>query len=306
MRFGISLLNFTLAPDRPDLGELWEYGKRAEELGFGSLWVYDHVLLGTKRAYSFFDPFVVLGGLAPLTKKASLGTSVYLLALRNPIETARVVATIDHASAGRFRFGIGAGWYSKEFETLGVPYKQRGGIMEESVEVMKKLWTQDAVSHAGKHFKFDSVVLEPKPLQKPYPPILLGGHEDVALRRVPKLASGWIAFFENPRFIQQARTKIQGYANRALVTTKPSISAIIPACLAKTDSEARGELERFIETNFNRPFMEVEEASAYGTPETCRGRIDMFEEAGVDELIFLQTETNIQRLEEFHAKVVSR
>lgn len=306
MEFGISLLNFTLAPETPNPRELWQYGKHAEQLGFRSLWVYDHVLLGTKRAYSFLDPFIMLGGLAALTEKTSLGTSIYLLALRNPIEAARLVSTIDHASSGRFRFGVGAGWYAKEYEAIGIPFKQRGTVLEESVEVMKKVWTQNFVSHKGRHFRFESLVVEPKPLQKPHPPILVGGHDDVALRRAVRLASAWIAFFENPKFIQGARPKIHDYANQLSRGSEPTISAIIPACLGSTDSAAHDELSRFIEKNFNRPFAEVEEASAFGTPETCRRKVTEFEDAGVDELIFLHTEPSVQRLEEFYKQVVSR
>jgi alkanesulfonate monooxygenase len=303
LRFGISLLNFALAPEKPDLIQLWRYGKQAEELGFASVWAYDHVLLGTKRAYSFLDPFIVLAGLAASTRNVRLGTSVYLTALRHPIPTARLVSTIDHASAGRFIFGIGAGWYSKEFDAIGIPFDKRGRVVEECVGAMKSLWTEKTASYSGTFFNFDSVVMEPKPIQTPHPPILVGGHEDSALRRSVKIANGWIAFFENPAFVQKARTKIDEYAKN-MSKPVPPIYAIIPACLADSRASAEVELANYVERNFNRPFQEVQAASAYGEAEDCSSRIREFERAGVEELVFLQTEPSVERLQAFHREVL--
>ncbi|HEU5479346.1 MAG TPA: TIGR03619 family F420-dependent LLM class oxidoreductase [Candidatus Tumulicola sp.] len=121
-----------------------------------------------------------------------LGTHVFNIGLRHPFATARGVQTVDVLSGGRFEFGIGASWLEEEWNATQLDFATRGRRVDEAVEVCKRLWTEETVSHHGEFFAFDEAVFEPKPVQKPWPPILVGGESKAALRRAARLGDGWI------------------------------------------------------------------------------------------------------------------
>ncbi|MCY4086540.1 MAG: LLM class F420-dependent oxidoreductase [Actinomycetia bacterium] len=184
---------------------LVELGQRLEEAGFESLWVTEHTHIPTSRTtpwpggrelpreYSCtFDPFLGLTAVASATERLVLGTGVCLLNQRNPIVTAKEVATLDHFSGGRFRFGIGAGWNIDEMENHGVRPAAKWKTLRERVEAMKEIWSNDEASYHGELVDFDPIWQWPKPLHRPHPPILLGGAAPGALRRVVRYCDGWI------------------------------------------------------------------------------------------------------------------
>jgi probable F420-dependent oxidoreductase len=139
-----------------------------------------------------YDAFAYLCFLAARCPTVRLGTHVYNLGLRHPFIAARAVQTLDVVSGGRVEFGIGASWLEEEWVAAQLDFKTRGRRVDESLEVCKRLWTEPAVAHDGEFFSFDAVAFEPKPVQKPYPPILVGGESPAALRRAALLADGWI------------------------------------------------------------------------------------------------------------------
>ncbi len=138
------------------------------------------------------DPFVSLSFAATQTKELKVGTGICLLPQRDTIATAKSVASIDRLSNGRFIFGVGAGWNQDEMENHGILYKDRFKIMEEKIEALKKLWTEEEASYKGNYVNFDPVWCSPKPVTNPHPPVILGGETDHTLKRVVTLADGWL------------------------------------------------------------------------------------------------------------------
>jgi probable F420-dependent oxidoreductase len=182
-----------------------ELARALEERGLESLYVPEHTHIPVSRRTPFpgggelpqryahtHDPFVALSFAAAATQKLVLGTGICLIPERDPIVTAKCVASLDQLSGGRFVFGIGGGWNVEEMENHGARYNTRFKLMRERILAMKALWTQEEASFHGEMVRFDPVWSWPKPLQKPHPPILLGGESDYTLRRVVAYCDGWI------------------------------------------------------------------------------------------------------------------
>jgi probable F420-dependent oxidoreductase len=182
-----------------------ELAQALEERGFASLYAPEHTHIPTSRRTPFpgggelpkkyshaQDPFVALSFAAAATKKLLLGTGICLVPERDPIVTAKCVASLDQLSGGRFIFGIGGGWNVEEMENHGAHYDTRFKLMRERILAMKAVWTQEAASFHGEFVNFDPVWSWPKPAQRPHPPILLGGESDYTLRRIVDYCDGWI------------------------------------------------------------------------------------------------------------------
>jgi probable F420-dependent oxidoreductase len=205
MQFGVHYsLGVGFNPTAEDYAQV---AQRAEELGYHSLWLADHIVIpekitasypwsedgsvGFPRRAPFPDPFAVLGYVAAKTRKILLGTSVLIVPYRNPLHVAKAVATVDMLSGGRFQFGVGVGWLQDEFAVLGENFSERGPRTREYLRVMKALWQGGPVSFEGKYFRFSDVHAVPTPLQKPHPPIIFGGESLAAVKRVAELGDGW-------------------------------------------------------------------------------------------------------------------
>jgi len=185
--------------------DIRELARAAEERSFESVFLPEHTHIPKSRrtpfpgggelpkAYSHtHDPFVALSFAAAATNKILLGTGICLIPQRDPIVTAKCVASLDQLSGGRFIFGIGGGWNVDEMENHGARYETRFKLMRERVLAMKALWTQEEAAYQGDMVNFDPVWLYPKPAQRPHPPILLGGSSDHTLKRVVEFCDGWL------------------------------------------------------------------------------------------------------------------
>src|SRR6202050_5957652 len=182
-----------------------DFARKAEQLGFESLWIPEHPILpvnpktpfpGTNgpipNMYSqMCDPFVALAMAAAVTKNLRVATGICLVPERSAIVTAKEVATLDAFSNGRFLFGIGAGWLREESELLGVDFPRRWTQTAEFIAAMRELWSKDEASFEGKYVKFGPVRSNPKPIQQPGPPVIIGSLDKQALKRVAKWADGW-------------------------------------------------------------------------------------------------------------------
>jgi len=217
MKLGLGL--FWGGQEPTDLAAI---ARRADELGYESLWIWEHVVypkeIRSKYLYTSdgsppfadyrtLDPFVTLSHLAAVTSKIRLGTNIYVLPLRNPFLTARAVLTLDILSGGRVTLGAAVGWLAEEFELLGQDFGSRGGRADECAQVLKALWTQDEPEFHGEHFDFGPVRFDPKPVQKPHPPMLFGGETKAAMRRAARYGDGWMGAgkLETP---ESAREKV--------------------------------------------------------------------------------------------------
>jgi probable F420-dependent oxidoreductase len=168
---------------------------RAEALGFDSVWVSDHVVVPHANVVNFgetiFDPLVTLGVVAGATSRIRLGTTVLIVPYRNAVVTAKMISSLDALSGGRVVFGIGAGWVAAESAALGLPFAERGAMTDEYLQAMQELWTSREPTFSGKYTRFGGLVFEPKPVQKPHPPIWVGGHSPAALRRTARFGAAW-------------------------------------------------------------------------------------------------------------------
>lgn len=182
-----------------------DLARTAEERGFESLWVPEHTHIPTSRRTPFpggtelpreyshtLDPFVALSAAAAVTTRLKLGTAICLVVERDPIVLAKEVASLDLLSAGRFLFGVGVGWNVEEMENHGTNPKTRRTLMRERIEAMKAIWTQEQAQYHGRFVNFDPIWSYPKPVQKPYPPILMGGQGTKALKGVVEYCDGWM------------------------------------------------------------------------------------------------------------------
>ena len=179
--------------------------KAMEERGFDTLWApeHSHIPLSRKtpfplgpelpkRYYDVMDPFVTLAQAAAVTTKLRIGTGVCLIAQRDPIQTAKLVASIDQVSGGRFIFGVGNGWNQDEMENHGTAFETRHKLARERIEAMKAIWTQEKAEYHGEFVNFDPISTWPKPVQKPHPPILIGGAFPYSARRAVRYGDGWM------------------------------------------------------------------------------------------------------------------
>src|ERR1051326_2621391 len=176
-----------------------------EARGFESMWAPEHSHIPTSRRspfqgggdlpkqyYDVMDPFVTLAAAAAVTRTIKLGTGVCLIIQRDTIQTAKLVASLDQTSGGRFLFGIGGGWNAEEMEDHGTVFKSRFKLMRERVEAMKEIWTKDAAEYHGELVDFGAMAAWPKPVQKPHPPVIVGGAFPHAARRALRYGDGWI------------------------------------------------------------------------------------------------------------------
>jgi len=199
MKFGASMFftDYSMTPAA--------LARAVEERGFDILWAPEHshiplsrktpfVMGGDlpKRYYDTMDPFVTLTAAAMATKTLKVGTGVCLIAQRDPIQTAKLVASIDQVSGGRFVFGVGNGWNQDEMENHGTAFATRHKLARERIEAMKAIWTQPKAEYHGEFVDFGPMMAWPKPVQKPYPPIVVGGTFPYSARRAIRYGDGWM------------------------------------------------------------------------------------------------------------------
>ncbi len=178
-----------------------EIAGRAEELGYSSLWTFQRLLSPVDgntpvlepQYRSVHDPLATLAFLAALTSAARLGVAVVNLPYYAPIVLAKALTTIDHLSDGRLDAGFGIGWLPNELEAVGVSPKERGRRTEDALRCLRAIWTEEVVDYHGEFYRVPRSRVEPKPVQQPHPPVLLGGTAEAALRRAGRLADGWIS-----------------------------------------------------------------------------------------------------------------
>jgi probable F420-dependent oxidoreductase len=193
MKIGFSLLN-NYGID--DVHALVDLAVRAEELGFDSVWVHDHVfnvghVLDRIGGKPYYEPLTLLSYVAARTTRIRLGTSVLVLPYHNPIRLAKIAATLDVLSGGRLTLGVGVGSIEQEMRALGSPFKERGAVTDEAIAVLRALWTQEDPKFEGKYSHFSGMKFSPKPVQKPSIPLVIGGVSRAAVRRAARVGDGW-------------------------------------------------------------------------------------------------------------------
>ena len=243
MKIGYSLSN---NQGMEDIQGVIDLAVCCEDLGFDSVWASEHVFnvsyvydrIGDKP---YYEPLTVLTYVAAKTSTIGLGTSVLVLPYHNPIRLAKVAATLDVLSGGRMMLGVGVGVIEEELEAMGSPFAERGAITDETIAIMKELWTNEDPSYLGKYHSFSGMKFTPKPVQKPHIPIIIGGTSKAAIRRAARSGAAWHPTALSPEVLAQGME----YLKEQVVTAgrDPSeVEVSVSAAIGSTHNHNRYSL----------------------------------------------------------------
>ncbi len=279
-----------------------ETALKAEQMGIHSIWVPDHMLnpLKGERAKAL-EAWTTLTALGAITKRVELFHTTLCQAFRYPTVLAKMAATLDDVSNGRFRFALGAGWFEREFEAYGVPWEDhdiRIDRSREQIEIIKSLWTQPTTNYSGRFYQVIDGILEPKPIQKPHPPIWWGGESEKSRQLVADLADGWLMRNSTP---QELEEKMRDMRRRLEERERGAIEYAMPCriFIGKTDDEAKRTVERLAGNNLNL-LKDILARGLVGSPQTVREGMHRLSDVGLSYII-LQVSPAIEtmrRLEE--------
>ncbi len=293
----------SFAGQPPKMDEFTRFFRRAEDLGFDSLWVIDRIFHET----SIMDPLTLLTSAAAVTSRIRLGTSVLLFALRNPILVAKTTATLDYLSGGRLTLGISLGGRDHEFEPLGVPMNRRVGRFREGLEVMRKLWSEPDVTFHGRHYDMEGVNVDPKPAQKPSIPIILGGSAEAVLKRSAEEADGWVSGGRGgPEDFAIAWQKVLGYARESGKDPGGLQSGKLMYISVGPDrAECKRQLEQFTHAYYG-PQYDVEENCVFGPPDDFAAKIQSFADVGAQTIMLGPAGLRLEQLDLIAGEVIPR
>jgi probable F420-dependent oxidoreductase len=307
--FGIAARNFTGYPDMPDARALVDYGVRMEELGFDSLWVWDHILLGVKPNFPIIDSLTTLTAIAARTSRIKLGTGILVLPLRNPVVLAKQLSSMDQLSNGRLLMGMASGWYKREFDAVGVPFDQRGKIMDENLEILTRFWTEDLVSGEWPHHSIPAGVMYPKPVQKPRPPILIGGYVDRVLKRAAVAGDGWLTYFYKPDSFAAARAKIRGFASEAGKDPDALLNAAqLPIMVGKSRADVEARMMEWLGTEWDYASWSdsTKDSAILGTVDECVAQLREHLAVGVQKIIFVPYRYEAEQIDIIAREIIPR
>jgi len=223
MKFGLCLPNFG---GKVGPGELLELAVAAEVNGFDSVWATDHIIMPRRLKSPYdelFEPFVTLASIAAKTSGVKLGTSVLVLPQRDPFLVAKQAATLDQFSGGRMILGVGAGWAEGEFEYLRADFRKRGKVLDEGIDLLRRLWTDSTINYSGKFFRVSSdAAFFPKPVQKIIP-IWVGGTSDAAIERAAKVGDGWHPVGVDPGRLSQGAGRVKKAGTEKTISVRLTV-----------------------------------------------------------------------------------
>jgi probable F420-dependent oxidoreductase len=287
-------------------GRLVALARRAEQLGLDSVWAGDSPVSRPRM-----DPLLLLAAAAQATERVALGTAVLLPALRHPILLAHQLATLDRLSGGRLIAGMGGGFPNPntraQFAAVGIGFARRISRMEESIDAMRQLWLGEAVSYKGEHFAFEDVRITPPPSRPGGPPIWLAASGGPALRRVARLADGWLPYPPAATTYAQEREVIEAVIEQAATPRSVTSALYATLCLDENPGNARRRLRTSIERYYNAPleFIASIQAVFAGTARQAADWLTGYVAAGARHLVIrLATNDHNAGLEEFADQVL--
>ena len=306
--FGIAMRNFVAFPELPDVPALIDYGVRMEELGYESLWVWDHVLLGVDPHFPIIEPLSLLTAVAARTKTIKLGTGVLVLPLRNPVMLAKELSSIDQISNGRLVLGLASGWYKREFDAVGIDFHKRGKIMDQNLEIINRLWSEDMVEGEYPPHNLRSSVMFPKPVQKPRPPILIGGYVDRVLERAALAGDGWLTYFYTPESFTKSWAKVRNFAEAGGKDPDSLISVNQLAIMIGPRDKVEGPMNDWLNTEWDFAFWSdsTADSAIMGTAEECAEQLQAHIEAGLDRIIFVPYRYEREQVEAIARDVIPK
>jgi F420-dependent oxidoreductase-like protein len=302
IKFGVQALQ-----GMPDYSSLKRVVLECERLEFDSVWVYDHLQFTYGPT---LECWTVLSALAEATKRIRIGTLVTCNAYRYPSILAKMVATVDMISNGRLNFGIGAGWLEEEAIAYGIPFP-RGGervqMVDEALTIIKQLWTKDRAQFRSSHYSVDNAICLPKPTQKPYPPILVGGGGPKMLRVIAKHADAWDVGFSTPDEIKTYHAKLEEACrevNRDPSTIENTYQGRV--VIANKDEDALTRAEKWREERHGKMEDPDWKTAIVGSPKKCVEALRLLVDAGVTSFNLLFADVlKLEPLRIFAEKVIS-
>jgi alkanesulfonate monooxygenase len=308
-QFGLAIRNFVGPREVPDVQGLYAYAQRAEELGFESLWAWDHILLGVEPSFPILDSVTTLGAVAARTTRIKLGTGVLVLPLRNPVVAAKALGSLDVISGGRLILGVAAGWYAREFDAVGVPFKQRGRQFERNLDILVRLWTQERVTLKVDEFNLREAVMVPHPAQHPRPPVLIGGYVDAVLRRVATMSDGWLTYFYTPESFSRNWARVKAFAREAgrdpsTLTATNQLAIYV----GKTRDETSADMRHWLSTEWDTAAWSEStiEHAIHGSPAECIEQLRAHVATGVDRIILIPYRYQPEQIERIAEEVLQR
>ena len=297
VQFGV---HFPAGQQRQD--PLADYVRRVDELGYDSIWLIENVGSGSPG----LECLTTLGFLAASSQRLRFGTSVLLLPLRNPVLIAQAAATLDVLSNGRLILGVGVG-ASSHHEMLGSDARHRGPRCEETLELMRKLWTQTGVTYAGEHARVDNYTLGPRPVQKPHPPVWIGGHSEATIRRAARHADGFIPVGNTP---QQCRAIFERMDEYASELGRGPLTRAVHTFLGFADTvEAGLRIGSEVLTERYQRAANLDDAAPHlvGGADDCRGVLEAFLDAGVTHFVcdpICRPEETLHQVERLASEII--
>jgi len=298
--YGTMIRGVDIDPE-PHFAYAREVALLAEEMGLHSLWAPDHLLnpMRGERARAL-EAWTVVAALAAVTKRIRLAHTTLCQAFRYPAVLAKMVTTLDDICQGRFIFSMGAGWYRREFEVYGLQWDDHQSLIargREQILMLKRLWTESQVTFRGRYYQLESCTVEPKPLQKPHPPIWWAGNSRESQEVVAELADGWLMGDRTP---EEARDSVRGIEG-LLAGREIEYALSCHLVVEDSDEKAQERLRRLLLGDESR-FANIVSQGLIGAPETIVDKLRRYEEAGIDYLL-LKPAPTLEGLEAFGEKV---
>jgi probable F420-dependent oxidoreductase len=282
-----------------DYQEIRQFAEEADKLGYHSVWVNDHLIPPSgPMSVPFLESWMTLSAVATVTHRVKVGTLVIPVNFRMPSLIAKMGATLDNLSHGRLILGMGAGWKQEEFDAFGLPFpdaKTRVEQLDEAVQIVKRMWTERKASFTGKHYRIDEAFVEPKPVQKPHPPLLIGGTKSGILRVAAKHADIWnISYPPSKENFEQVLRNLDRVLDRVRQNRASLRRSVLLESLVGEDKKAFEDM--LVKSSRSRGMTEEEYARRLafgmaGSPDECFERVRYFQDRGVD-LIVLSFPSN--------------
>lgn len=267
---------------------LWDQATQAEAAGFDHIWLGDSVTILSKARG---DCVATMSALAVKTSRIKIGAVPFVAALRNPVLLAHALATADVISGGRIVLGVSvapmAEYIERQFTACGVPFHEKAGRLSETIELMRRVWTEESFSHNGKYFHFDEIGVLPKPIQPMIPIWIAADRNENAFKRVARLGDGWVTLTSSLEKFKAGREKIDAYAEEYNRSGQIPVTAVYASFnLNQNGDKARSEGWAWMEEFFRQPRAKLEyHFTIFGTPDECADKLREYVKAGLTTLI---------------------
>jgi probable F420-dependent oxidoreductase len=287
----------------PGPARIREFLRRAEALGFESAWVLEQII----GRIPILEPVELLTYAAAVTERLRLGSAVLLTALRSPVHLAKSLATLDHLSQGRLTIGVGLGGSTRVYPAFGLTAERRAERFAEGLRLMKRLWTEPQVTFEGRFWRLESASMEPKPFQRPHPPLWFGGHHENALRRAVELGDGFIGAgsISTATFAEEVRTLRRLLAEAGRDPATFGIGKRVYTAIDPDRARAAARLGEWFGAFYGKPEL-AQEVAVWGPPDECVARLGEVVAGGAGFLMLNPVFDELEHLERFAAEIAPK